>query len=178
MAVNPTKISYYDLEEKLAKLLSDLILIQGNYPSFEDVFKNLTVEMMTGETRTVLQDLIDAYNNDNKGLTSARLNDLENVILGIATELLVEGNFDEVFTYDPTYGNVTNHDVTGDKTISVVYNYSDAANGILSTSVHEFKNSKLQDVTVTKTYIYDGSGNIIRIETRTVITALPEEPIV
>lgn len=170
MATNSTKILQYDLDDWISKLLEELKKIQGIHASFEDVFKNINVEQMTGDTKKIMQDLIDGYNNDGKGLTIDRLQKVEASIKGLGSDLLIEGNFKEVFTYDPIYGNVTKHDVTGDKMYSVIYNYSDAENGVLSTSVQTSKDSKNQDVKITKTYKYDSLGNITDIDTVTVIT--------
>ncbi len=167
-----TKILLYDLDDKLQKIFLDLIEFKGNDETLYESLTSINVEGMSGDTKEVIQDLIDAYNNDFKGAASERIRNLEEQITQLRSEIILEtldqGNFDETFSYDSD-GNVTLHTVTGDRNYSVRYNYKNDGSGELTTSVKEFTDSEGNAVKITKTYTYT-SGDITGISTSTSIT--------
>lgn len=185
MASN-TKIARYDLSEDLEIIFTQLDQLKSDQLSTDifEILTNINASMLADDEKEVMTDLINGFLNDGKGLTIPRirviektletfaesLEKLELAIKNLATSSLIEGNLQEVFTYDPIYGNVTNHAVTGDKTYNVAYNYADEENGVLSTSLQTLVDNEGQDVAITKTYVYDALGNITDINTVTVIT--------
>lgn len=163
MASNPTKILAYDLDPELGKLIGELTQFTGSYTSLYERLMNLTPDTFDPHTQAVIENLIAGYENGGVHIVQR----LEQVRM----ELMYEsGTFNEVFTYDPTYGNVVKHETTGSKNVTVVYNYADMAAGKLSTSVQTSLNTKGDTVKVTKTYTYDADENITSIATATAIT--------
>jgi hypothetical protein len=183
MANNPTKILMYDIDPELGKLVDSLKLFQGTYASINDRLMDLTADTFSSDITTLIDDLI-AGHQDGGVLTIQRIEnlktDLENkdtdlaeAIATLEGKLLTvsfdSGTFNEHFTYDATYGNVTKHEITGDKITTINYNYADLAAGKLSTSVQTFINSDSKTVTITKTYTYDANENITDIGTVTTV---------
>lgn len=174
MAQTPTKILLYDLESDIADIIKDLQTYKGAFPTLLNRLNALDVTVMNGDTKAVIQDLIDALNNDNKGSASTRLKaiekkliDLQNSLSNVSLNDLEVGNFNEVFTY--TDGNVTKHVSTGDQAFTVIYNYKQDGSGEISTSVKTFTRENGDKVEITKTYSYT-NGDITGISTATTIT--------
>jgi hypothetical protein len=182
MATNPTKILLYDLDADLGKIIDDLMRLQGDFPSLYDRLINIGVDLLDEDTKRVVQDLIDGYDDSGK-LTiqriidvNKRVDDLE-FLLQIALTDGQDGTED--FTYDPEYQNVTKHtvkDALGAVVFTIDYNYADLATGKLSYSEKKFKDAKDNDIVVRKDYTYDENENIKKIVTATSITP-PEAPV-
>lgn len=184
MATNPTKILLYDLDPDLGKLMDSLKLFQGTYASIKDRLMDLGSDTFADEIQAVIDDLVEGHQNGGvhaiqrivnlKTALEAKDEELAAAIAEIESQLLLvgydAGNMSEHFTYDPVYGNVTKHEMTGDKVSTVTYNYSDLAAGKLSTSVQTFVGAAGETVTITKTYTYDLNDNITDIGTVTTIT--------
>jgi hypothetical protein len=191
MASNPTKILTYDLDPALGKIMNDLKKFQGTFTTLYDRLSKLDVEIFNGDTKTVVQDLIDAYNNDAKGGARERLQKLEQGLIDLTKEIgdelnsldakiagysldqLEEGDFDESFVY--TDGNVTKHTSTGDRAFEVTYVYKTDGSGELQSSTKTFTKDDGTAVEITKTYTYT-SGDITGIATSTTRTPPPETP--
>jgi hypothetical protein len=178
MAANPTKILLYDLETSIANLLNDLITFKSGYATLYERLTKLEVDLFHGDTKTVIQDLIDAYNNDFKGLTSERIRNLEESLENLQSDLLlasvIEASQYEEFVYDAG-GNVTNHYVYTDpsktkKIYEVSYTYDSPTSGVLQSSqkkVYEDDGVTVKQA-VNKTYSYNASGDIVSITTTVV----------
>jgi hypothetical protein len=197
MAANPTKILAYDLDPELGSLIAQLTEFQGSYTTLLERLTSLTPDTFDDNTQAVIEDLLGGFENGGIHMVQRVANmrsELEAIspvldamraeldVIGpeidnMRTELAYDtGTYGEKFTYDPTYGNVTKHETTGDKTVTVVYNYADMAAGKLSTSVQTFQNKAGDAIKITKTYTYDANENITNIATSTEIT--PAEPAV
>lgn len=188
MASNPTKILLYDLDPELGKLMDSLKQFQGTYETIYDRLMDLTPDTFSEDAQKVIDDLIAGF-QDGGVLTIQRIAnlkktleekdaELESLIAELGSKLQASSfgaeNTNEHFTYDPAYGNVTKHEITGDKVTTINYNYSDLAAGKLDTSVQTFVNAEGATVTITKTYTYDANENITDIATVTTITPAPE----
>jgi hypothetical protein len=166
---DPTKILLYDLDATLQQVFNDLKDIQGSYTSLKERLSNINVDLFDTDTKAIIQDLLDG-NADSSKLTIERITELETqlgALSGSVTAGGEEGTFSEKFTYDPTYGNVTKHEVTGDKAYTVDYTYKDLANGTLDYSEKKYIDADSKNVTIKKVYIYDPNGNITDINTTT-----------
>ncbi len=171
-----TKILMYDLDDKLQEIFLDLVEFKGNYDTLYESLTSINVEGMSGDTKKVIKDLIDAYNNDFKGTASERIRNLEDKIMQLGDEISLEtldqGSFNETFDYDAD-GNVILHTVKGDRNYSVRYNYKNNNSGELTTSVKTFTDTSGNQVKIVKAYTYT-NGDITGIETTTTITPLAE----
>lgn len=172
MATNPTKILMYDLDKDLSDLLSSLKTFQGSYATIYERLNDLDSATFTDTIKEIIDDLISGY-QDGSVLTINRIKKVAESVTALEGKLAAIGydsvNMNEHFTYDPTYGNVTKHEVTGDRVTTINYNYSDLATGKLSTSVQTYTNADGKVVTITKTYTYDLNDNITDIGTVTTI---------
>lgn len=198
MASNPTKILLYDLDPELYKLIDSLKTFQGTYASINDRLMDLTPDTFSEEVQKVVDDLIAGF-QDGGVLTIQRIENLKKVLeekdaelsssmselaekdvelealiqqveAKIATSGFGAVNTHEKFTYDPEYGNVVKHEMTGDKNTTVDYQYANLAEGKLDKSIQTFVDADGATVTITKTYTYDANENITDIATVTTVT--------
>lgn len=172
MATNPnTKILPEDLNKNLKAIYDALKKFQGDesiFPTLYDRLTHLDNTDFTGDTKKVIQDLIDGENNDSKGTAIERIRKLEQKGIN-QQDIKVEGTFHEQFSYDAD-GDIIKHVATGEQEFSTDYIYNTINNEkVMTDSVEKFKNSKGQNVIVTKKYSYDSSLNIIDIVTTTTI---------
>ncbi|HZG72790.1 MAG TPA: hypothetical protein VEY51_14725 [Chondromyces sp.] len=190
---NPTKILMYDLESSIRKLLEDLNTFQGSYSSLYERLNKLDVSVFDGDTKSVIQDLIDAYRKDNKGLTRERINSLESQLASTQDDVvilenklnstekqillssIIETSKYEEYQYD-SGGNVIHHRVYADNTkakkiYEISFTYDSPESGVLQSSqkkVYEEDGVTLKQ-TVNKVYNYDSqTGDIISIATTVV----------
>jgi hypothetical protein len=169
MASNPTKILLYDLDADLGKLMDDLKKLQGEFPTLYDRLTKIGVDLLDEDTKRVVQDLINGYSKTSK-LTVKRIEDLE-YMLQVALTDGKDGS--EKFTYDPTYQNVTKHEVKdtlGSVLFTVDYEYVSLESGKLKHSIKTFKDAEKNTVEVKKVYTYDLNDNITDIVTTTTKT--------
>lgn len=178
MASNPTKILAYDLDGDLSQVFVELNKIKGDFESLDERFRNIDVDMLGEDEQLVLQDLIDAYYNDSKGLTRERMQKMEELLtqlqedlsnIEISQEQVEMGTFNETFEYD-TDGNVTKHTSTGERAFTVTYTYKEDGSGELVDSTKTFTDKDNNTVEIYKTYTYDTEGNITGINTITTVT--------
>lgn len=173
---NPTKILANDLDGDLGQVFIELNKIKGDFKSLDERFSNIDVDMLGEDEKKVLQDLIDAYFNDSKGLTRERIQKIEDLLtqlqedlsnISISQEAIEMGNFNEEFVYD-TEGNVTKHTVTGERAFTVTYNYKTDGSGELIDSSKVFQDEEGNDVEIKKIYTYT-NGDITGIQTTTIV---------
>lgn len=171
---NNTKILMKDLEKKIVDLIQSLEQFQGDksiYPSLYTRLTSLEVADFKGKTKEIIQDLIDALNNDQKGTAAERIRKLE-LLSGTVNQqdAKIEGTFKEVFAYDAD-GDIVKQTATGEQAFTVDFGYS-LVNGekSLTSSTMKFKDSQSRNITVAKTYSYDANFNITNIDTTTTIT--------
>lgn len=174
---NPTKILYQDLEADLQRIFDELKEIQGSFGSLVERFRNIDVHMLAEDEKKVIQDLIDAYTNDGRGLTRERITKLEAKVielqenlsnLNISQESIEMGNTLESYEYDEE-GNVVKHVATGDRNFTEVFNYKTDGSGELASSIKTFTQEDGSEVEIKKEYTYT-DGNITSIKTTTTIT--------
>jgi hypothetical protein len=184
MSNKPTKILLYDLDPKLIELIEQLNVFTGSYDSLLERLTDLTPDTFDEETQAVIEDLLNGKQNGDihivqrvenlKLLLNEKLQEVTEQSESLRAQMVQLdkdfGTYQEVFTYDPTYGNVTKHVKSGDHNKTVDYNYADMAAGKLSTSVESYINPKGETVRITKTYTYDANENITKIATATLVT--------
>jgi hypothetical protein len=159
---NMTKIQKSDLGFEIQDLITDLQNANGEFPTVTERMDSLD------STNDSQDHRIDGLESN----SSQRLNthDQDIALLKTKVNALGEvGTFQEVFTYDG-HGNVSKHIVTGEVVFTIDYVYADAANGVLNYSEKKYTDQGGKQVTIKKTYIYNGTtGNIERIDTATTI---------
>ena len=173
MANTNTKILEQDLESKLRAMYAGLLLFQGNQDTFPSIYNRLSsieVTDMIGDTKAIIDDLINAKNNDAKGTTAERIRNLElNQGKVNQQDAKVEGNFNEVFTYDAD-GDISKHSANGEQSFETIYTYSTiGGEKVMTGSTMKFRNGNNQKVVVSKTYSYNGNLDIVGIATATTV---------
>lgn len=175
MANTNTKILEQDLEAKLRAMYAGLLSFQGDQTAFPSIYnrlKSIEVTDMVGDTKAIIDDLINAKNNDAKGTTAERIRNLElNQGKVNQQDAKVEGTYNEMFNYD-TDGDIIKHTATGEQSFETTYTYSTiGGEKVMTGSAMKFRNGKNQKVVVSKTYSYNSGLDIVGIATVTNVDA-------